>query len=64
MKKSNRKIVSGKNKHLTLQERIEIQEYLYACKTFTEIGELLQKHKSTISKEVKLHSKEHKMDFL
>lgn len=63
MKTSNSENISRKNKHLTLQERIEIQEYLYACKTFTEIGELLQKHKSTISKEVKLHSKEHKNGF-
>lgn len=63
MKKTNSKNILKKNKHLTLQDRIEIQEYLYSCKNFSEIGELLQKHKSTIAKEVKLHSKEHKNCF-
>lgn len=53
----------NKNKHMTLQDRIEIQEGLYKGKTFKEIGETIGKHKTTISKEVRLHAHQHKTSF-
>ena len=46
-----------KNKHLTLDERIEIQESLNRKMTFKAIGSLLGKDQTTISKEVKKHLK-------
>lgn len=42
-------------KHLTLDERITIQKALKEGKNFTEIGELVGKDASTISKEIKRH---------
>lgn len=44
---------SYKYKHLTLDDRIMIQKALKEGKTFAEIGGLLGKDPSTISKEVK-----------
>ena len=41
----------SKSKHLTLDERIEIESMLKEGLNFTEIGEALGKHFSTISKE-------------
>lgn len=46
---------SYKFKHLTLDDRITIQKALKEGKTFVEIGRLLGKDPSTISKEVKGH---------
>ena len=42
-------------KHLTLEQRTVIQEMLSKHKTFTDIGKVLGKHPSTISKEVRGH---------
>ncbi len=44
-----------KNKHLTLEQRIEIQECLNRGMTFKAIGKHLGKDPTTISKEVKKH---------
>ena len=49
---------SYKYKHLTLDERITIQKGLKEGKTFVEIGEILGRDASTISKEVKGHLEE------
>lgn len=46
---------SYKYKHLTLDDRITIQKALKEGKTFVEIGALLAKDPSTVSKEVKGH---------
>ncbi len=42
-------------KHLTLQDRHSIELMLNAKKNFTEIAEMIGKHKSTISREVQAH---------
>ena len=52
-----------KGKHLTLEDRIEIQECLNCGMTFKAIGERLQKDQTTISKEVKRHIKVHTNSF-
>lgn len=44
-----------KYKHLTLDARQEIQRGLKDGKTFTEIGEIIGKDPSTVSKEVRAH---------
>ena len=44
-----------KNKHMTLDERIEIQECLDKGMTFKAIGERIDKDQTTVSKEVKKH---------
>ena len=44
-----------KNKHMTLDERIEIQECLDKGMTFKAIGERIGKDQTTVSKEVKKH---------
>lgn len=43
------------NKHLTLDERIIIQNLLDANVNLTQIGIVLNKHRTTISKEIKVH---------
>jgi len=48
-------ITSKKNRHLTLDDRIEIQECLNRKMTFKDIGKLIGKDQTTISKEVKKH---------
>ncbi len=48
-----------KNKHLTLDDRIEIQECLNKGMTFKAIGQRISKDPTTISKEVKLHLETH-----
>ena len=48
-----------KNKHMTLDDRIEIQECLNKSMTFKAIGQRVGKDPTTISKEVKLHGKIH-----
>jgi len=49
------KIIPGNQKHLTLDDRIYIQESLDEGKSFKEIARYLCKDPSTISKEVRLH---------
>lgn len=44
-----------KNKHLTLDDRIEIQDCLYHGMTFKAIAQRICKDQTTISKEVKKH---------
>jgi IS30 family transposase len=44
-----------KNKHMTLDDRIEIQECLSKGMTFKAIGERICKSQTTISREVKIH---------
>lgn len=46
---------SSKNKHLTLDDRIEIQDCLYHGMTFKAIAKRIGKDQTTISKEVKKH---------
>ena len=53
-----------KNKHMTLQDRTEIQECLYKQMTFKAIAALIAKDATTVSKEVKLHSKNHTNSFV
>ena len=48
----------GKNlkwKHLTDEQRMEIQECLYHGMTFKAIGRRIEKDQTTVSKEVKGH---------
>ena len=45
-----------KNKHMGLDERIEIQECLSKGMTFKAIASRIGKDPTTVSKEVKLHS--------
>ena len=52
-----------KNKHMTLEDRIEIQECLYKRMTFKAIAKRVGKDPTTISKEVKLHAQIHKNSF-
>ena len=44
-----------KNKHLTLEDRIDIERMLVQKMTFKEIGKFIGKDSSTVSKEVKRH---------
>ena len=53
-----------KNKHLTLDDRIEIQECLVKGLTFKAIGERIGKNQTTISREVKIHMKPHTNSFV
>ena len=46
-----------KNKHITLDDRFEIQERLCKGLTFKGIVRQIGKDPTTVSKEVKLHSK-------
>jgi len=48
-----------KNKHMTLDDRIEIQECLSKGMTFKAIGKRIGKSPTTISQEVKTHLKAH-----
>lgn len=52
-----------KNKHLTREDRMEIQECLGKRMSFKDIGRLIEKDPTTISKEVKAHSKTHRNGF-
>ena len=47
----------GNQKHLTLDQRIEIEKGLTENKSFSTIAKLIGKDPSTISKEVRLHAK-------
>ena len=44
-----------KNKHLSLDERLDIERYLTQNKSFKEIGRLLNKNCTTIAREIKNH---------
>ena len=46
-----------RNKHMTLDDRIEIQECLNKGMTFKAIAQRIEKDQTTVSKEVKLHGK-------
>ena len=48
---------NGNQKHLTLDQRIEIEKGLTENKSFSAIAKLIGKDPSTISKEVRLHAK-------
>lgn len=47
---------TGKKKHLTLNERIDIAEYLARGLSFKEIARAIGKSPSTISREIKRHT--------
>ena len=53
-----------KNKHMTLQDRIEIQECLSKGMTFKSIAKRIGKDPTTVSREVKQHSEIHKNGFV
>lgn len=48
-----------KNKHMTLDDRIEIQECLAKGISFKDIGKRIGKSATTISREIKLHLQVH-----
>ena len=48
-------LITAKSKHLTLDQRIEIQECLGHGVTFKAIGQRIGKDQTTVSKEVKRH---------
>lgn len=54
---------SKKNKHMTLDDRIEIQECLNKGMTFKAIAQRIEKDPTTVSKEVKLHGKTYTNSF-
>ena len=49
----------SKNKHLTLDDGIEIQEYLAKGMTFKAIANRIGKNQTTVSREVKAHAQSH-----
>ena len=53
-----------KNKHMTLEDRIEIQECLSKGMTFKAIGGRIGKNQTTVSREVKLHMETHLNSFV
>ena len=53
-----------RNKHMTLDDRIEIQECLNKGMTFKAIAQRIEKDQTTVSKEVKLHGKVHTNGFI
>ena len=52
-----------KNKHMQLEDRVEIQESLYRGMTFKAIAKRIRKDPTTVSKEVKLHAIDYKSGF-
>lgn len=52
-----------KNKHMTLDDRVEIQECLNKGMTFKAIAQRIGKDPTTVSKEVKLHGKTYTNSF-
>ena len=52
-----------KNKHMDLDDRIEIQECLYKGMTFKAIAKRIGKDPTTISKELKLHALDYSSGF-
>ena len=59
-----REIQSKKNLHMTLQNRIEIQECLSKGMPFKAIGKRIDKDPTTVSKEVKLHAQSHRSGYV
>lgn len=59
-----REIQSKKNLHMTLQDRIEIQECLSKGMSFKTIGKRIDKDPTTVSKEVKLHTQSHRSGYV
>lgn len=53
-----------KNKHMSLDDRIEIQECLSKGMTFKAIGERIGKNQTTISREVKIHMEPYTNSFV
>lgn len=53
-----------KNKHMTLDDRIEIQECLSKGMTFKAIGQRIGKSQTTISREVKVHMEPYTNSFV
>ena len=53
-----------KNKHMTLDDRIEIQECLSRGMTFKAIGERIGKNQTTVSREVKIHMEPYTNSFV
>ena len=47
----------GNQKHLTYEQRVDIEKGLTENKSFAEIGRIIDKDPSTISKEVRLHAR-------
>ena len=47
----------GNRKHLTFEQRVEIEKALTENKSFAEIGRIIGKDSSTISKEVRRHAR-------
>ena len=52
-----------KYKHLTYEDRLEIQECLAKGMSFKDIGKRIGKHETTVSKEIKLHTVSHTNSF-
>lgn len=52
-----------RNKHMTLEDRIEIQECLNKGMTFKAIAQRIGKDQTTVSKEIKLHGKTYTNSF-
>ena len=46
----------GNQKHLTFEQRVDIEKGLTENKNFAEIGRMIGKAPSTVSKEVRLHA--------
>lgn len=53
-----------KNKHMTLQDRIEIQECLSKGMTFKSIAKRIEKNATTVSREVKGHMQAYTNSFV
>ena len=53
-----------KNKHMTLQDRIEIQECLSKSMTFKAIGKRIGKDQTTVSKEIRLNAQSYRNGFV
>ena len=53
-----------KNKHMTLDDRIEIQECLSKGMTFKAIGKRIGKNQTTVSREIKIHMESYTNSFV
>lgn len=47
----------GNQKHLTFEQRVDIEKGLTENKSFAEIGRIIGKNPPTVSKEVRLHAR-------
>lgn len=47
----------GNQKHLTFEQRVEIEKGLTENRNFSAIAKIVEKDPSTISKEVRLHAR-------